>query len=371
MNMDYSLGKGLTDSCNPYKWLQVYGVPSDQIVVSFEWDCAPMIDPQVTDFDLSLFKPNWGVAIALVVLTNTPGGLWVAFNWYRARDAKRVGGYTWNIPPLGAGALWPWYYVTSVVFYSPGAIEEDGGYYAQITVEGQATREIPFNVTGLAPAPVPTPGLPSVTYGKLQLPAVIRSALDSSWCNMGAGEWGSIFGIKFPPWGIEPGRWVLKGLDIILDGVNVVWGWADETWVKVHNAVITAGTALTRIDDWLSYAASWWNNLIAGWWASTKVWVESAISAAAGAVRDYAHQVYHDAMDIGTNLNAFKTTTGSWQTWLLGSLATIPPINTLVAGYNKAENFFSVHLQNIGDFFKDPPGWIFDKIDNWLNERVA
>jgi hypothetical protein len=202
------------------------------------------------------------------------------------------------------------------------------------------------------------------------LPAAVRSALDSGWCNLAVGEWGSFLGINLPPWGLEPGRWALKGLDVIINAVNSVITRAEVIWDKAYNAALTAGNALGKIDDWLSYAASWWNNLIAGWWASTKVWVESAISAAAGAVRDYAHQVYHDAMDIGAKLNAFKTTTASWQTWLLGSLASLSPIDTLIGGYNKMEDFFTVHLQNIGDFFRDPPGWIFDKIDNWLNERV-
>ena len=364
MGVVYSLGKGMRDPSFPYLYIQVFGAELNQIPGSPAFGSAPEIVFETTVFDLAPITINHEVALALVNLTDITGNRRVQFDWYRARDNRLLFSFPFTIPPTSWGGPWTWYYCFSYIGWTANEISEDGDYRVSIQVEGVGSTTIAFTVRGITPVPSPT-------VGTLQLPAAVRNALSSSWANLAVGEWGSWLGINLPPWGFEPGRWALNGLDTIIDSVNSVITWANEIWDKAYNAAITAGNALTRIDDWLGYASSWWNGLISAWWSSTKLWVESAISSAAGAVQSYATQVYRDVVSLGSKLDAFKTTTGSWQTWILGSLASIAPINTLIAGYNKMENFYSVYLSQIGDFFRDPPGFIFDKIDNWLNERVS
>jgi hypothetical protein len=204
----------------------------------------------------------------------------------------------------------------------------------------------------------------------INIPSDIREALSSAWLNFKKGDWADVLGFKLPPFTFEPGLWTLKAFDYILDGVNTVVNKVRETWDKAYDAATTAGHALTKIDDWLSYAVSWWDSRITSWWAGAQQWVKAHVSGVVQQVWDYATSVARDVGNVAHELKGWKEWTSAWQTWLLKSLATIPPIDTLITGYNKVENFFTVHLQNIGDFFKDPPGWIFDKIDNWLNERV-
>jgi len=363
MSVAYSLGKGMRDPSFPYLYVEVFGAELNQIPGSPAFGSAPEIVFATAVFDLAPLTINHEVAVALLNLTDLTGGQRVQFDWYRARDNKLLFSYPLTIPLRDDLSPWGWYYCFSYIGWTANEISGDGDYRVSIQVEGVGSTTIAFTVKGITPVPSPN-------VGTLQLPAAVRSALSSGWCNLAVGEWGNFLGVNLPPWGFEPGRWALKGLDVIINAVNAVITRANEIWDKAYNAAITAGTALTKINDWLSYAANWWDSLITSWWSGTQEWVKSAISSAAGAVRAYAHQVYHDAMNIGAKLDTFQTTTGSWQTWLLGSLASLSPIDTLIGGYNKMENFFAVHLKNIGDFFKDPPGWIFDKIDNWLNERV-
>jgi len=215
-----------------------------------------------------------------------------------------------------------------------------------------------------------TVALDASEWLNLQLPEAIASALDTGWANITAGEWMNALGIKIPPFSFEPGRWALKGLNWIIDGVNWTLNKLKEVGDKAAEALRNAGTALTKINDWLSSASSWWNSRISGWWSSTMGWVDDNIISKVRPVWDYAYQLARDITGVQVNVDGLGSTTKSWQSWLLGSLASISPIDVLITGYNKLENFFSVYLSQIDDFFKSPAGWIFDRIDDWLNERV-
>jgi hypothetical protein len=288
----------------------------------------------------------------------------VQFDWYRARDNKLLYSFPFTIPLRDDGSVWSWYYCFSNIGYADWEIIEDGAYRVSIQVEGIGSTTIAFSVIGITPVPSPT-------VGTLQLPAAVRSALDSGWCNLGVGEWGSFLGVNIPPWGFEPGRWALKGLDTIIGGVNWLYTRADTIWDKAYNAALTAGNALGKIDDWLSYAANWWDSLIASWWSGAQEWVKVWVQDKFNTLWAFVQSAGRDITNLYSKVQNLTDVTKSWQTWLLGNLAGISPINTLIAGYNKAEGFYSVYLTQIGDFFRDPPGWIFDRIDDWLNERVS
>jgi hypothetical protein len=204
----------------------------------------------------------------------------------------------------------------------------------------------------------------------INIPSDIREALSSAWLNFKKGDWADVLGFKLPPFTFEPGLWTLRAFDYILDGVNTVVNKVRETWDKAYDAAITAGNALTKTNDWLSYAVSWWDSRISSWWVGAQEWVISWVEDKTRTLWTVHNGLSSWVNSVYQQLSSFTAATKSWQTWLLKELATIPPIDTLITGYNKVENFFTVHLQNIGDFFKDPPGWIFDKIDNWLNGEV-
>lgn len=364
MGVDYRLGKAIRDTCFPYSLVMVFGAELNQVPSNVVFGCAPEIVFETTVFDLTPLTINHEVAIALVSLSDITGNRRVEFDWYRARDHKLLFSYSYTIPAIDGGGSYGWYYIFSYIGWTLYELSEDGAYQVEIQVEGVGSTTIGFTVKGITPVPSPPP------VG-VQLPAAVRSALDSGWANLAVGEWGSFLGINFPPFGFEPGRWALKGLDAIIDAVNWVYTRADEIWDKAYNAFILAGNAMTRIENWVGIAYSWFSGLVSAWWSSTFETVKAAISTAAGAVRDYANQLYTDILRVEGSVVNLGTVTRSWQTWLLGSLASIPPINTLIAGYNKMESFYSVYLSQIGDFFKDPPGFIFDKIDNWLSEKVT
>jgi hypothetical protein len=364
MGVAYHLGKGMRDPNFPYLTVMVFGAEPGQIPGSPAFGSAPEILFETAVFDLASLTLNHGVAVALVNLTDMTGNKRVQFDWYRARDNKLLFSSPYLIPPYTGGGNWGWYYCFSYIGWSPSEISEDGAYRVSIQVEGVGSTTIAFSVVGITPVPSPT-------VGTLQLPAAVRSALDSGWCNLGAGEWGSFLGVNLPPWGLEPGRWALKGLDTVIDAVNWVYTRADEIWDKAYNAAITAGNALSKIDDWLSYAANWWNSLVTSWWSGAQEWVKVWVQDKFNTLWAFIQSAGKDITNIYGKLSNLTDTTKSWQTWLLGSLASISPIDTLIAGYNKMESFYSVYLTQIGDFFRDPPGWIFDRIDDWLNERVS
>lgn len=205
---------------------------------------------------------------------------------------------------------------------------------------------------------------------ELALPASIASALDTGWANVTAGEWAEILGFKIPPFSFEPGRWALKGLNWIIDGVNWIINKSKEIWDKAYNAFSIAGSALGKIDDWLSYAANWWNSRISEWWAAAFEWVKAEIVDRLRPVWDQLNLALRDIMGVQSNVDNLGSTTRSWQSWLLGSLAQISPISELITAYNKVEAFFSVYLGQIQEFFGGAADWIFNRIDDWLNERV-
>jgi hypothetical protein len=364
MGVTYSLGKGFRDPCFPYLYVQVFGAPAGSISPTQPFNCAPEIVFEGQEFDLSVISPGQLCAVALAVFTDFPGGQSVDFKWYRLRDSELIHSDSYTIPSREGGASWGWYWVASYIAYGPGAVDENTTYYLQITSMGEETAEILFWTKGIPAAAPPQPA-------GVQLPAAVRSALDSGWCNLGAGEWGSFLGVNLPPWGLEPGREALKAIDFILNAVNDVITRAEVIWGKAYNAALTAGNALSKIDDWLSYAANWWNSLITSWWSGAQEWVKVWVQDKFNTLWAFIQSAGRDINNLYSKNQNLTDTTKSWQTWLLGSLASISPIDTLIAGYNKMESFYSVYLTQIGDFFRDPPGWIFDRIDDWLNERVS
>ena len=79
-------------------------------------------------------------------------------------------------------------------------------------------------------------------------------------------------------------------------------------------------------------------------------------------VDNYITNVYQTVSNVVNNI--YQTTVGVTedvvQRLIAGALSALAdPLNVLL-------RFF----REIGEFFADPPGWIFDKIDNWLNEEV-
>ena len=46
-------------------------------------------------------------------------------------------------------------------------------------------------------------------------------------------------------------------------------------------------------------------------------------------------------------------------------------ISAALGAMSNPLNILIRFFREIGEFFADPSGWIFDKIDNWLNERVT
>lgn len=363
MPVKYSLGTGLREPCDPYRSFPVFGVELNQVQSSISFNCAPeVVNPSYT-FDLSTLQPNHEVCVALAVFTEEPGGKRVTINWYRDRDSRKLFTFNYDIPPAGSGQTWSWYGVYSYIGYVPAEIWENGRYHAGISIGGGSEAAIFFEVVGVAAAAAPA-------TGKIQLPDVVRSTLDSSWVNIAAGDWGSIGPIKIPPFSFEPGRWALKGLDVIIDGLNWAIDFANSVEDKASSAFSVAGNALTKIDNWLSVVSNWLSSQLEAWWSSTWGFVATAISTAARAIWDFALQIDRDVVSLGGKVAGLSDSITSLPSTILGNLASSPLIRTLIDGYNKTSSFFALYLTRVEEFFLNPVEWIFDRIANWLNEEV-
>ncbi|MCJ7828991.1 MAG: Mtc1 family protein [Dehalococcoidia bacterium] len=222
---------------------------------------------------------------------------------------------------------------------------------------------------GVPPQPTPAPPTPS-GLARVTKPSTLQNALDSAWLNFEAGGWFTILGVRVPPWSFTPGLWIESAVDFLLGPVNAIITAVLDVSVHLTEAWNKAYEALGKIDNILSSLTHTISSYVTSWWSSAFQTVKVAISTAAGAVSDFAKQVARDVVGLGTKLQSLTDVTRGWQTWLLKSLATIPPIDTLIAGFNKAESFFALYLTPIGDFLTSPVDWIFDRIDNWLNEEV-
>ena len=79
-------------------------------------------------------------------------------------------------------------------------------------------------------------------------------------------------------------------------------------------------------------------------------------------VANYITNVYQTVTNVYQTVNTYVVgvTEGFVQQAISAALGALAdPLNILIR-----------FAKEIGEFFSNPPGWIFDKIDNWLNEEV-
>jgi len=167
------------------------------------------------------------------------------------------------------------------------------------------------------------------------------------WRVFTAGDWVNV--------SLAIGPWIVSGLESIL---SVVSSWL----TMVYNTASGAWTLAQSAWD-LAYALG----------AKIIQTVYQTITNVYQTLYQTFETIYWTANNIVNNV--YQTLTNVYQT-----------VNTYVVGVTEGFvqqaisaalgaladplNLLIRFAKEIGEFFANPPGWIFDKIDNWLNEEV-
>lgn len=211
-------------------------------------------------------------------------------------------------------------------------------------------------------------------WPSLVMPAVMWDALSSGWCNIVAGEWfdESIFGIglKIPPFSFTPGYWARDAIQWVIDRINSVIDGIRSLVVTVQEAWDTAWAAAEAVDGWFSSATSFISTFVGTWWTEAFESVIHAIGAAVGSLNDLLGgriTVLEDVVDTLTGLDL------SWDNIaanIIDIIERVPPFDFVLDVVRTITRLGIEMLDELPDFFSNPAGWIFDKIDDWLNEEV-
>ena len=181
------------------------------------------------------------------------------------------------------------------------------------------------------------------------------------------------FSLSIPPW-----SWSLWGLQVLSAGD---WLRLD---LRVGDWILTA---LNETFDTLGLYVNWLYDLVIQTWnvaqqagalalqlgAKIIQTVYQTISNIYQTVTNVVSNVYQTVTNI--NNNVFQTVSNVYQT-----------INNTVVGVTEAFvssaisavlspladplNILLRYFKEVGAFFSSPAGWIFDRIDDWLNEEV-
>ena len=90
-------------------------------------------------------------------------------------------------------------------------------------------------------------------------------------------------------------------------------------------------------------------------------------------IQNIVNNVYQTINNVVSNI--YQTVSNVYQTvntYIVGVTEDFVQraISAALGGLSPYLNILIRFFREIGEFFADPPGWIFDKIDNWLNEEV-
>jgi hypothetical protein len=174
-----------------------------------------------------------------------------------------------------------------------------------------------------------------------------------SWIGWARDGWD-----RFDDWidsiGIRVGRWLPYWSESVIDGLNKVWDWLPFeirhnwlSWGEIFDALVE------RARQWVRDAYAW---LISQGWAAW-LWVV----AIGFAIRDW----WDDAR---STLDEFRANPGAFILSRLGTLW-----DRLRWFSDNALDFYvnlwSTHARDLVDFLADPPGWMYDRLEAYL-ERL-
>ena len=179
--------------------------------------------------------------------------------------------------------------------------------------------------------------------------------------------------IAIPPW-----DWTLWGQKVLSTGDWLAFHLNIGSWIR---------SSLTSMLDLVNGALSYLQSLILQSWskavdaynlavqlgAKIMVSVFQTVQNVYQTVTQYVYNtlqtVYQTVSNVyyevnNTTTNIYQTIAGATEDFVQRAVAAAlsPLANPL--------NMLITFSRDIGEFFADAPGWIFDRIDNWLNEEV-
>ena len=167
------------------------------------------------------------------------------------------------------------------------------------------------------------------------------------WRVFTAGDWLNLY--------LPIGSWIQEAIQAVLDlangGLSYLYsvGTLALRWaVDAYNLAVELGAKV--IQTVYQYVTNVYQT------------IQNIVNNVYQTVDNYITEVYQTISNVYQTVNTYVVgvTEGFVQRAISAALGGLSPyLNILI-------RFF----REIGEFFADPPGWIFDKIDNWLNEEV-
>jgi phage-related protein len=167
------------------------------------------------------------------------------------------------------------------------------------------------------------------------------------WRVFTAGDWLNL--------SLPIGSWILTAIQAVLDlangGLSYLYsvGTTALRWaVDAYNLAVELGAKI--IQTVYQYITNVYQT------------IQNIVNNVYQTITDYITNVYQTISNVYQTVNTYVTgvTEGFVQQAISAALGALAdPLNVLLR-----------YFKEIGKFFSDAPGWIFDKIDNWLNEEV-
>jgi hypothetical protein len=207
-------------------------------------------------------------------------------------------------------------------------------------------------------------------YKAVSKPPTLHSILTSDWLNVKRGAWFDQWPIVIPWWTFEPGKAIEGAIDWVIDGINWLVGKSKTTWQTATDAFSKAWEAFGRIDDWLRGALSWFYTQVNNWWSTTWVNVQSWVRSFIDSLQYQVNLAFSDITGLNVKITNLATDYDTFKVDFINQIKNTEPFPSMIDAYNTVQAIIEALPEELGAFFSDPAGWIFDKIDDWLNEPV-
>ena len=204
----------------------------------------------------------------------------------------------------------------------------------------------------------------------VDIPSWYRNFLDSDWINVKRGDWINVWPLIVPPFDFEPGRWILRIVDVFLFWINWLIQRLKGVFQNAQEAVRTAREAAEKADGWFATATTFVGTFIATWWAETFEEVLHAIGDAAGVLEVALGIRIERVEDFKERMEEQDLSWENIAAHTEETVLAIPVIGFTVQVARTITRLGIEILDDLPDFLVNPAGWILDRIDDWLNEEV-
>jgi len=211
-------------------------------------------------------------------------------------------------------------------------------------------------------------------WPEVGMPRDLWDFLSGKWCNVYEGQWVSVtllgYTFNVPLWSFTPGIYARDAIQWTIDVVNTLIGDLRDIWVKAQEAWKWAREAKDAIADWTTGAFSWFRTQVSDWWGTTWPPIQKVFTTTLNNLNVDLAGAWSTIRGLNNTLSALQIDYQSFKINIFKDILNLDVFQVLKDGFNSFQEFATNPLDWIYGKVADFVGWLFEKVDDWLNETV-